>query len=421
MRKLISPWGWVPSLYFAEGLPNVLVMTVSVIMFKKLGVDNSDIALYTGWFYLPWVIKPFWSPFVDMFRTKRWWIVLMQFLLGGGMASLAFCIQLPAFLQVSVAVLWLLSFSSATHDIAADGYYMLALDEHEKSLYVGIRSTFYRISMIAGQGLLVMCAGFLEHKYGNIPMAWSVTLLVLAAFYLTLAIYHFFFLPHAVTDKKVKISNAFAGFFDIFASYFRKPHIVNALAFILLYRLGEAQLSKITSPFLLDAVDKGGLALSTEQVGLVYGTIGIIMLMVGGILGGVVVARDGIGKWIWPMAANMNLPNLVYVYMAMTQPSNYLVVCSCVAIEQFGYGFGFTAFMLFLIYLSEGEHQSAHYAISTGFMALGMMLPGMASGAIQMRVGYPMFFIWVCICTIPGFLLIHFLHLKKDYGKKVAV
>ncbi len=409
-----NPWAWVPTLYFTEGLPYVLVMTVSVIMYKNLGISNAEIAFYTSWLYLPWVIKPFWSPFVDLMKTKRWWVVTMQFLLAVGLAGVAFLIPTTFFFQSTLAVFWLLAFASATHDIAADGFYMLSLTEEKQSLFVGIRNIFYRVAMISGQGLFVMCAGVLSKQYG-FSMAWSIVFFAVAALLLALALYHRFVLPVPTEDSEQSIDKIG----HLFVSFFTKKNIVVAMLFILLYRLGEAQLAKIASPFLLDDVAKGGLGLSTENVGFIYGTIGVLFLLLGGILGGVVASVGGLKKWIWPMVLAMNVPNLVYVYFAFAQPTDFLIVCSGVALEQFGYGFGFTAFTLYLIYFSQGNYKTAHYAICTGFMALGMMLPGMISGWIQETVGYQNFFIWVCLCTIPGFLLIKFLNIPADFGKKI--
>ncbi len=418
-KKKISPWAWVPSLYFAEGIPYVVAATTfSLIMYKRLGISNADAAVYTSWLYLPWVIKPFWSPFVDLIKTKRWWIVTMQLLIGAGLAGVAFCIPLPYFLQTTLAILWLVAFSSATHDIAADGFYMLGLDQEKQSFFVGIRSTFYRISMIVGQGALVMFAGHLEESTGNIPLSWSLTFYVCAGLFIAFAIYHFFVLPKPESDKPAQNKNALIGFFSTFGSFFSKKGIVLSIVFILFYRLGEAQLVKIASPFLLDPRDIGGLGLSTSQVGFAYGTVGVICLTIGGIAGGIMASRGGLKKWLWPMIFSMNLPNLVYVYMSLFQPQNYIVVCSMVGIEQFGYGFGFTAFMLYLIYISQGEHQTSHYAICTGFMALGMMLPGMVAGWIQESIGYSNFFIWICLCTIPGFILTKYLKIDPNFGKK---
>lgn len=414
-----NPATWVPSLYFAEGIPYVVVATTfSLIMYKRLGLSNTDAALYTSWLYLPWVIKPFWSPFVDIMKTKRWWILTMQLLIGAGLAGVAFCIPLSFFLQSTLALLWLVAFSSATHDIAADGFYILALSEKQQSLFVGIRGTFYRISMIVGQGVLVMLAGLIEKESGNIPYAWSITFYICAAIFLGLALYHKYALPKPDNDTKVEGTSSVKAFFSSFGSFFSKKNIALSLSFILLYRLGEAQLTKIASPFLLDSIQKGGLGLSTSEIGFAYGTIGVIALTIGGILGGVMASKDGLRKWLWPMVLSMNIPNLLYVYLASCQPNNYTLICTFVGIEQFGYGFGFTAFSLYLLYISRGEYSTSHYAICTGFMALGMMLPGMVAGWLQENIGYTNFFIWICICTIPGFILASKLNIDENFGKK---
>lgn len=599
-----SPWTWVPTLYFAEGIPYVIAATTfSLIMYKRLGLSNTDAALYTSWLYLPWVIKPFWSPFVDIMKTKRWWIIAMQLLIGAGLAGVAFCIPLPFFLQSTLAILWLVAFSSATHDISADGFYMLALNENQQSLFVGIRSTFYRISMIVGQGALVMLAGHLENtsglepvvinvtnqqtsfsgigeeeagfslvgqnfsytpqlsfsrtkmeaaeakemkdsvtaanirngfipqpanvhtqqketsgwqkhvsdplkakltalfndktndgqsvteaggittcaihltqapekeivlnfrqtqggkeislvgsdrftfnkenwrqpalltfqidpkeknivsaeftgSSGDIPFAWSITFYICAGLFIALALYHSRILPKPASDKKAQDSNSIKAFFSSFGSFFQKDGIKLAIAFILLFRLGEAQLTKIASPFLLDSIQDGGLGLSTGEIGFAYGTVGVLALTIGGILGGIVASKNGLRQWLFPMALCMNVPNLLYVYMSAAQPDSYLLVCALVGIEQFGYGFGFTAFMLYLIYISRGTYSTSHYAICTGFMALGMMLPGMVAGWIQECVGYTNFFIWVCLCTIPGLILVKCMDIDPHFGKK---
>lgn len=420
MKSKSTPWTWVPSLYFAQGLPYVMVMTVSVIMYKRLEVSNTDIALYTSWLYLPWVIKPLWSPFVDLLKTKRWWIIVMQLMVGAALAGVAFTIPTEPFIQYTLAFFWLLAFSSATHDIAADGFYMLALEEHEQSVFVGIRSTFYRVAMIAGQGLLVVVAGYFE-KTTNIRTAWSITFGILALGFVLFYVYHLFMLPRPDKDKSVSHNSSRELIRDsalTFLSYFDKPGIGTALGFLLLYRLGEAQLVKLAAPFMLDKAEVGGLALETGTVGIIYGTVGIIALTLGGILGGIVISIRGLKYWLLPMAIAMNLPNLVYVYLAHAMPESIWLVSSAVAVEQFGYGFGFTAYVMFMIYFSEGKNKTAHYAISTGFMAMGMMLPGMISGWIQELTGYGNFFIWVVLCTIPGFFIIRHLKIDKDFGVK---
>ena len=582
-----NPWAWIPTLYFAEGLPYVIVMTVSVIMYKRLGISNTDIALYTSWLYLPWVIKPLWSPVVDVLRTKRWWIVIMQLLVGAGLAGVALTIPMPNFFRYSLAFLWLVAFSSATHDIAADGFYMMGLNQYEQTYFVGIRNTFYRFALLTGQGLLVILAGYLEtstglpetkiafhsvpgqettiqfqpnditfpetkstdlvlvpssnniqigtipvsrekadsvfsavknwnisHGFyteetsldgkpdaangktsgyailayhlskqpedkkeivlnfgmdkgnksfrlkegtrfvfnasnwnvpafaivqidpklakkaeatfsgraGNIPLAWSLTFMVLGGLFIIFFLWHRFILPRPAEDidkhETTSIGRVVREVLETFASFFRKKNIWAGLAFLLLFRLGESQLVKLASPFMLDGRAEGGLGLTTGDIGLIYGTIGIIALTVGGILGGFVAAKWGLKKTIWWMAVAMNLPNLVYVYLAYVQPGSMMPIIASVGIEQFGYGFGFTAYMLYMIYISDGKYKTAHYALCTGFMALGMMLPGMISGWIQEAIGYQHFFVWVMLCTIPGFILISFLKIDPKFGTK---
>ena len=420
-NKQVSPWAWVPTLYFAQGLPYVAVMTISVIMYKRLGISNTDIALYTSWLYLPWVIKPFWSPFVDLLKTKRWWVVTMQMLVGAGLVGVAFTLPTDFFFQASLAVFWLVAFSSATHDIAADGYYMLALEPHEQAFFVGIRSTFYRISTIAGQGILVMIAGALETSTGKIPMSWSITFFIMAGLFIAFCLYHKFILPKPASDKPsvtVTASNLMKEFFATFASFFKKKQVAVAILFMLFYRFPEAQLVKLITPFLIDPREVGGLGLTTTEIGLTYGTIGIIGLTIGGILGGILASRGGLKKWLWPMALIISLPNIAFVYLASVQPESFWVINLCVFIEQFGYGFGFTAYMLYMIYFSDGEHKTAHYAICTAFMALGMMLPGMAAGWLQEQLGYENFFIWVMICCIGTLVVTAFLKVDPNFAKK---
>jgi len=417
-----SAWRWVPSLYFAEGIPYVVVMLVSVIMYKRLEISNTDIALYTSWLYLPWIIKPFWSPIVDVVKTKRIWIVSMQLLIGAGLACVALTLPADNFFRYSLAFLWLLAFSSATHDIAADGFYMLGLDVHTQVWFVGIRSTFYRFAMLTGQGLLVMLAGFLEERFGDIQTAWSAIFFIEAGLFLLLFAYHSRALPRPAADdhrSPGSLRNLYREGFHAFVSFFKKKHITVSLAFFLLYRLAEAQLAKMASPFLLDPRDIGGLGLSTFEVGFVYGTVGLAALTIGGILGGILAARHGLKYWLWWMVAAINLPNAVYVYLAYSMPESYIVVNVAIAVEQFGYGFGFTAFMLYMIYVADGPNKTTHFAICTGFMALGMMLPGMISGWIQETLGYQHFFIWVLLATIPGFVITWFIQLDSDFGKKL--
>lgn len=419
--KTHSPWAWVPSLYFAEGLPYVAVMIISLVMYKRMGISNTEIALYTSWLNLPWVIKPLWSPFIDLIKTKRYWITSMQLLIGAGLAGIAFTIPASSFLQTTLAIFWLMAFSSATHDIAADGFYMLGLSQHDQALFVGIRSTFYRLATITGQGLLIMLAGYLETETGNISRAWSITFFILSGLFIGLWLYHKYILPRPGSDVKTN-SNSSSGilssFISTFCSFFKKEQAGIAILFMLLYRLPEAQLAKMGIPFLLDPVEQGGMGMTTEQIGFTQGTVGVIGLTIGGILGGIAVSRHGLKKWLWPMVWAISLPDIVYVYLSFFQQSGLPVINLCIFIEQFGYGFGFTAYMLYLIYFSQGESKTAHYAICTAFMALGMMLPGMIAGWLQETMGYRMFFIWIMICTAATFWVTSLLKIDGKFGKK---
>ena len=415
-----TSWAWVPTLYFAEGLPYVLVVTVSSIMFRQLGISVADVTLYTSWLYLPWVIKPFWSPFVDLVKTKRWWLLLTQIILGAGLAGVGLTLNTTDFFKWSLTIMWLLAFSSATHDISIDGFYMLGLDEGEQSLFVGIRNTAYRIAMIAGQGGLLILVGQFEKLFGSTVRAWSLGFMVAGAIMILLWLYHSYILPHPVADCTTGISgsNILKEFGMTFVSYFKKPYIIPALLFILLFRFPEAQLGKIAPLFLIDSAAEGGLALTTAQVGFAQGTLGVIGLLLGGILGGITLSKYGLKKCIWFMVAAISVPDLVYVYLSWMPTQNMVLVSSCIFIEQLGYGFGFTAYTLFLMYFARGEHQTSHYAISTGIMALGMMLPGMISGMLQESMGYRTFFIWVIACCAVTCVVSALIKYEPDFGKK---
>ncbi len=426
-KNILSAIKWLPSLYLIEGIPYVIIINVSVIMYKRLGISNGDIAFFTGLIYLPWVIKPFWSPFVDILKTKRWWITTMQMLIGLSLFLVALFIPYPFFFKATLIVLWLMAFSSATHDIAADGFYMLGLNDQEQSFFVGIRSTFYRLALILGQGGLVVLAGYLEKKYGganithtHIADAWSMTFYILAGFFVVMSLYHLWVLPKPVTDqpKNLKPKEIIKEFFRTLISFFQKKEIGMALAFMLLFRLSESMLVKLASPFLLDDRSLGGLGLSTEQVAIAYGTVGLIALTLGGIIGGIVVSRYGLKRLMFPMALAITIPNAVYIFLAYFQPENLLLISSMVALEQFGYGFGFTAYMMYLIYFSQGEHSTSHYALSTGFMALGMMLPSLKAGLLQEWLGYKMFFVVVMILIIPTLALVPMMKIDNNFGKK---
>ena len=401
-----------------------------------MGMSKGDMAMFTSLLYLPWVIKPLWSPFVDIIRTKRWWITAMQVLMSVAFAAVAFTLPHPSaevisggntevsLFAVTLVMFWITAFASATHDIAADGFYMLALGQKDQSLFVGIRSTFYRLSSIFGQGVLVVIAGVLERRLGDIPQAWTVTLLISAVLFAAITIWHTFALPKPAADAprlaegKSSAQEIFREFGRTFVTFFSKKNVLIAMLFMLLYRLPEAFLVKMMNPFLLDSMSEGGLGLSTESVGLIYGTIGVAALTVGGILGGIAASKWGLKRSLWPMALSLTLPCLSFVFLAAFQPENIWIIGSCVALDQFGYGFGFTAYMLYLIYFSEGEFKTAHYSLCTAFMAMSMMLPGMVAGYIQEAIGYVHFFGFVMICCLVTVLVTFLLKVDPEYGKK---
>ena len=421
MKK--SPWAWVPTLYFAEGVPYVAVMTISLIMYKRLGLSNTDITLYTSWLYLPWVIKPLWSPFVDMMRTKRWWIVAMQLLVGASLAGVAFTIPSPFWLQGTLAFFWLMAFSSATHDIAADGFYMLGLDQHRQAYFVGIRSTFYRIATIFSSGLLVGLAGALQVLTRSIPYSWSLVFYLMAGLFIAFWLYHNWALPRPSEDtyrRQKTASDILREFRDTVITFFHKPQVWVGICFMLFYRMPEGLLAKVSALFLVDKVSNGGLGLSDGEFGLVQGTVGVIGLTIGGILGGIAASRDGLKRWLWPMVMAITLPDLVYVYLSYVLPDSLVNVSICVFIEQFGYGFGFSAYMLYLIYYSQGEHKTAHYALCTAFMALSMMIPGLFAGALQESVGYQTFFLIVIVACSLTYIVSALLKIDPEFGKKKA-
>ncbi len=413
-----NPWLWVPTLYLTESVPYVLIITVSVVMYKNLGISNADIGLYTSFLYLPWVIKPIWSPILELFGHKKQWFLSMQFILSLVFLGVGLTTGSSHFFTLTLAFFWMGAFASATNDIASDGLYLIALKPEQQSFFVGMRSTFYRVGMITGQGLIVIVAGFLEEKFADPTQAWSWTMLGVGGLMFALTGINFLTTPKVLEEHISKeVQPSFA---KVFSTFFTKKNIGLSLAFVLLYRLGESQLVKMASPFFLDERTSGGLGLSTTEVGFIYGTLGVISLLIGGISGGIVISRDGLGKWMMPMAIAINAPNIGYVFLAWMQPDSVYFAALVVVIEQLGYGFGFAAFMVFLLFLAEGIFKTAHYALATGFMAMGMMLPGMLSGYIQQWLGYPGFFVWVVIATIPGFVMAYRAKFPREFGKKVS-
>lgn len=437
-----SPWMWIPTLYFAEGIPYFIVNNISVTMFTKMGVPNGAMALFTSLLYLPWAIKPLWSPFVDILKTKRWWILSMQILMSVTFILTTLSIPHPdaatiasqttpiSLFTFTLILFIVTAFASATHDIAADGFYMLALDQQQQSFFVGIRSTFYRLSSIFGQGVLVYIAGYIERTSHNIPLSWTLTMAITSVIFTLVSLYHTFVLPkpkadgirHIEESQQRQAQAIWKEFARTFVTFIRKPGVLLAIVFMLLYRLPEAFLLKMVNPFLLDSQPKGGLALATDEVGVIYGTIGVLFLTLGGIIGGVASSRWGLKKALWPMALFMTLPCATFVYMSMFHPTNVVIISTCVAIEQFGYGFGFTAYMLYMMYFSEGEFTTAHYAICTAFMALSMMIPGMFAGYLQEWLGYEGFFWMVMVCCVAtvAVTIVVRKEINANYGRKTV-
>ena len=419
-----NPWAWIPTLYIAEGLPNVVVMTVAVVMYMQLGLSDTDIALYTGWLGLPWVIKPLWSPFVDLYRTKRWWVLTMQLLLGSSLAGVAFTLNAPFWFQGSMAFFFLMAFSSATHDIAADGYYMLELDDHQQGWFVGIRNTFYRLAVIFGNGVLIPAAGMLQLMFRNQKaFTWSLVFYGMAALFIAIWLYHAYIMPRSAADKRhnTNAHEVAAGIVTAFRTFFQKlppKEMIYAMLFLLFYRFPEALLGKMSVTFLMRPNSAGGLGLSPQEFGLASGTIGVIGLTLGGILGGMLAGRDGFKRWLWPMVCAITLPDIVYVYMSYAMPNNLVLISSCIFIEQFGYGLGFTALTLYMLYFSKGEFQTSHYAFCTAFSYLGLMLPGMLSGWLKDQLGYNAFFILVMFLCLITFAVTAFIKVDPDFGKK---
>ena len=411
-----NPWIWVPTLYLTESMPYVVIITVSVIMYKNLGISNADIGLYTSFLYLPWVIKPIWSPILELFGNKKQWFLSMQLILSLVFLGVGMTTGVDQFFTITLAFFWMGAFASATNDIASDGLYLIALKPDQQSFFVGMRSTFYRVGMITGQGLIVVIAGNLEQKLSDPAQAWSWTMIGVGALMLTLTGVNYLSTPKVIEARVAKEDQPSFG--KVFSTFFTKKNIGLSLGFVLLYRLGESQLVKMASPFFLDSREAGGLGLSTTEVGFIYGTLGVIALLAGGILGGILISRDGLGKWMMPMAFAINAPNIGYIFLSWLQPEHVVFATTVVFIEQLGYGFGFAAFMVFLIFLAEGIFKTAHYALATGFMAMGMMLPGMLSGYMQQWLGYPGFFVWVVIATIPGFVMAYVVKYPREFGKK---
>ncbi len=421
LQEWLRSASWVATSNFAEGIPYVAVMTLSLIMYKNMGLSNTEVTLYTSWLYLPWVIKPLWSPFVDVLKTKRFWILTMELLIGATFSGVAFTLPTSFWLQATLCLFWLMAFSSATHDIAVDGFYMLGLNQQKQSVFVGVRSFCYRISMILGQGVLVMLAGKWIETTGDVAKSWGKVFYLMSAMFILIYLFHSFILPKPTEDKQ-KNNQSFSDILkelgDTIITFFKKPQVIAGICFMLFYRMPEGLLVKISTLFLLDDVANGGLGLTEVQLGLVQGTVGVIGLLAGGIIGGILAGIYGLKKCLWPMVCAITIPDIVYVYLAYSLPTNMLLINICIFVEQFGYGFGFTAYMLYLIYYSQGNHKTSHYALCTALMALSMMLPGMIAGMLQEAIGYQWFFIVVVVSCILTFLVASFVKIDSKFGIK---
>lgn len=424
MNNKKSPWAWIPTLYFAEGLPNVIVTGLAAVMYMQMGLSDAELGLYTGWLALPWVIKPLWSPFIDLLKTKRWWVLAMQLLIGAALAGIAFTIPTAFWFQGTMFCFFVMAFASATHDISADGFYMIELDEHTQTMFVGIRNTFYRLAVIFGNGILVSLAGVLQVLFRNrIAFTWSLIFYGMAGLFIALWLYHGFKMPRPVEDKQEdkSVGEVISGLKQMFTTFFTKFPIrqtVVVFIFLLFYRFPEALLNTMTKTFLMRPNSSGGLGLSPQEYGLANGTVGLIGLTLGGIIGGILVSRDGMKKWLWPLVCAITLPDVVYIYLSYTLNSNIVLVSTCLFIEQFGYGLGFTVLTLYMLYYSQGKFKTSHYAICTGISYLGLMLPGMISGYIKDAVGYHSFFIIVMISCAITFLVTAFLKIDPKFGIK---
>ena len=422
--KKRNPWAWIPTLYFAEGLPNIIVTGLSVVMYMQMGLTDAEVGLYTGWLALPWVIKPLWSPFIDLLKTKRWWVLTMQALIGASLAGIAFSIPTAFWFQATMCLFFLIAFCSATHDISADGFYMIELDDHNQAKYVGLRNTFYRLAIIFVNGMLVSLAGILQVVFrGQIRFTWALIFYGLAGLFIGLWLYHSRFMPRPAEDVNTRrtvaeVTSELKNMFITFFQKFDRRGTLIVMLFLLFYRFPEALLNTMTKTFMLRHNYVGGLGLSPQEYGLANGTVGLIGLLLGGIIGGVLVSRDGMKRWLWPMVCAITLPDVVYIYLSYSLNSNLIVVSSCLFIEQFGYGLGFTVLTLYMLYYSQGKYKTSHYSICTGISYLGLMLPGMLSGYIKDMVGYRVFFIIVMACCAITFAVTAFLKIDPDFGKK---
>ena len=415
-----SPWCWIPTLYFAEGIPYVAVMTIAVILYKRMGVSNTEIALYTSWLYLPWVLKPLWSPFLEMFKTKKYFVVATQMVTGVAFGLVALSLPLPDFFCYAIAFMGVIAFSGATHDIAGDGVYLTELNATMQAKYIGWQGAFYNLAKILTNGGLVYLAGSLKDSIG-IVHAWMVIMGICAAIMVVLSLYHVRMLPSggAASSDVRTVKDAMHMLWEVIRTFFQKKYIVWYICFIILYRFAEGYAMKIVPLFLKAGIDQGGLGLPVQEIGIIYGTFGAAAFVLGSILAGYYISAFGLRKTLFSLCCVFNIPFVVYLLLAIYQPSNVWVIGSAIVFEYFGYGFGFVGLTLFMMQqVAPGKHQMAHYAFASGIMNLGVMIPGMMSGYLSDWLGYRNFFIWVLVATIPAFLVTWFVPFTYNNDKK---
>ncbi len=409
--KQHSPATWVPTLYFAMGMPFVVLNMVCTLMYKGMGVSDAQITFWTSLIMLPWTFKPVWSPFLEIYKTKKFFVVLTQILTGLLFALVAFALHLPSFFAITIAMLAVIAMSGATHDIAADGTYMSVLSNEEQARWIGWQGAFYNIAKIAATGGLVYLAGSLIKIFG-VTKAWTFIMLIIAIIMVSIGIYHYFILPNPkkeVQETPQSLSDSLNELLKVFIDFFKKPHILYYIFFIILYRFAEGFVMKIVPLFLKAPRAEQGLGLTEQEIGLCYGTFGAAAFVIGSILAGYYIAHRGLKKSLFSLALVFNIPFIAYTLLAIYQPENLIWIGGGIVMEYFGYGFGFVGLSLFMMQqVAPGKHQMAHYAFASGIMNLGVMLPGMLSGLCSDILGYRRFFIFVLICTIPALLITWF-------------
>jgi len=400
------PARWVPTLYFAEGVPFFAVALIAGILYKRLGLRNDVITFYTSLLLLPWSLKPLWSPLIEMFKTKKFFVVALELAGGLSLALVALCLPLPGYFGYTLALLAVVAFCSSTHDIAADGLYIASLSPKEQAAYTGWQGGFYNAARFFSQGGLIILAGYLELRVG-VPRAWMAIFVAMGLILMALSIYHAQVLPSGGAERRSEsIREMAATFKEVVVSFLKKPNIYLLLLFIVLYRAGEGQVVKIGPLYHVDKRVAGGLGLTTDQFGTIYGTFGTLAFVAGSILGGYFTSWLGLRRALLPLVCAMNFPNLAYVYLSTALPTSHLAVTAALSVEMFGYGFGFVGVILLMMQeIAPGKYQTAHYAFANSLMNLGLLIPGTVSGKIQLAVGYRNFFVWVLLSSIPALIL----------------